>query len=259
MWAQFIAAGITGWLGNQGKKEMAEIETRLSATNAKASNQVRRAKNMEQAGHNSLARYVQTVNAKRQLDDGGDAFTMSLVNGLRSGDANINRNIVSDIQSMEQFGVAVASQAASGVGGQVTDMINSTTALRASISKELQLQEQETANFEVGQRSKSIMHQMIGGIDASPIVDQFDTQIAYAQRSHAPSNTQAIVSSLINTAVKSGVQNVAAWGSSEVSSWFKAEPAGNGFGPRLTARSSPYALDGSAAKFGFTTRNSTGI
>lgn len=229
MWPMLIGAGVMGWLGNQSGKAQAKIDTHLSAVNAAATNQVKRAQNLETMAKNSLARYVQTANNNLTLDDGGDAFTANLVTGLRMMDSEVNQKILNDVNTLEEFGAASASQAAVGAGGQVVDMINSTTALRASISRELQTQSGEYAAFEVGQRSRSIMSQMIGGLDSSLVLDSLDTRRAVAQETFAPSNGQAIFSSVMQTAIKSGAGNVAEWGSQQLGSLFSSSPAGSGF------------------------------
>ena len=243
---QFIGAGIMGWLGNQTGKAMAQINTRLSRVSAEENNKVSRAKTVETLARNSLSRYMQSVNNNRMLDDGGDAFTANLINGFREIDSEANRKILSDVKSMEEFGAAAASQAASGAGGQVVDMINSTTALRASISRELATQSAEQGNFEVTQRSKSIMSQMVGGLDGSLIIDSIDTSRQVAQETFAPSNAQAVVGAVFQTAVKAGLSNVIDWGSAQLGSLAKPSQS----------TPSQYSLAGSAdkVKFGWSMR-----
>lgn len=195
MW-WMVAAAAKGWLGNQSAKAQAEIDTKMSKVNTELSGKTTRAKNVETMARNNLSRYLQSVNNNRVLDDGGDAFTANLVNGLKGADQRANQRVLEDIGALEQFGAASAAQAQSGTGGQVVDMINSTTALRSSISRELERQSGESANFEVGQRSRSIMSQMVGGLDGSLIIDSLDTNQAYEQ-SYSSSNRSAISSSLI--------------------------------------------------------------
>lgn len=228
MWQMFAAAAVTGWLGNQVGKAQAQIDTKLSAVNAAASNQVRRSKNTEMAAHNGLARFVQSVNNNRMLDDGGDAYTANLVSGWKFLDSATNQSFLNDVRNMEEVGAAVASQAAVGAGGQVTDMINSTTALRASISKELAQQSVDSARYDVASRSQSIMSQMVGGMDSSLIIDQMDESKSPAQKFYAPSNGQAIFNSVLGTALNAGVGNVASWGAQQLGS-LGSGPTGNGF------------------------------
>lgn len=213
-----VAAGIQGWLGNQLPKEQAKIDTRLSAVNAAATNQVNRARNVETMARNSLGRYVQSVNNNRHLDDAGDAYTANLVNGLRNLDTAVNQGVLNDVRVLEEFGAASASQAAVGAGGQVVDMINSTTALRSSISRELSRQAVDSARYDVATRSQSIMSQMAGGLDGSLIMDQFDQSQAYAQKRAAPSDGQAVFNAVLSTALKAGVGNVAEWGAQQLGS-----------------------------------------
>jgi hypothetical protein len=73
------------------------------------------------------------------------------------------------------------------------------------------------------------MSQMVGGLDGSLIIDQLDYSKAYAQKSVAPSNGQAMFNAVLSTALKAGVGNVAEWGSQQLGTLFKSEPAGNGF------------------------------
>lgn len=218
MWEMFVGAGLMGWLGNQTAKAQAEIDSKLSVVNAAATNQVNRARNVEITARNSLSRYVQSVNNNRHLDDAGDAFTANLVNGLRSMDAEVNKSLLADVRTLEEFGAASASQAAVGAGGQVVDMINSTTALRSSISRELSRQSVDAARYDVATRSQSIMSQMAGGLDGSLIMDQLDQSRAYSQKRTAPSDGQAIFNAVLSTALKAGVGNVAEWGAQQLGS-----------------------------------------
>lgn len=252
MWQMFAMAAAGGWLGNQVGKAQAQIDSRLSAVNAAATNQTRRSSNTEAMARNSLSRFVQSVNNNRMLDDGGDAFTANLVNGVRSLDAATNQRFLNDVRNIEEFGAAVASQAAVGAGGQVVDMINSTTALRASISKELAQQEVDASRYDVATRSKTIMSQMIGGLDGSLIMDNLDYSKAYAQGFSAPTNGQAIFNSVLSTAMKAGVGNVAEWGAQQLGSLGSSAPAGNGFKLGNTERSTSFG-SGSApvSKFSF--------
>jgi len=256
MWQLLAGAAVMGWLGNQGKKEQAAIDTRLSAVNAEAENRVRRARNAESAGKTSLARYVQSVNNNRSLDDGGSAYASNIVNGLRAADQAINEDVLEGVRRLEEYGAAVASQAGAGIGGQVVDMVNSTTALRSSISNELQQQSQDTANFEVGQRAKSIMGQMIGGLDSSLIIDSLDQQLSYAQERNAPSNASAMLNSVMGTVMKVGVGNVAEAGAAALGRYLPANFPG--FGTKAVAASSPFTLDNSAARFGWSPKLNTG-
>ena len=254
MWQMFVAAGIQGWMGNQVGKAQAKIDTRLSAVNAAATNQVKRAQNLEMMARNSLSRYVQSANNNRLLDDGGDAFTANLVTGLRMMDSETNQKLLNDVSVMEEFGAASASQAAVGAGGQVVDMINSTTALRSSISRELQAQSGEKAMFEVGQRSRSIMSQMIGGMDSSLIIDSLDTGRAVAQERYAPSNAQAVFSSVLQTSLKAGAGNVAEWGAQQLGSLASGTPAGQGFTSQFQlGTTNPYTNSQPLSKFSFNT------
>lgn len=257
MWQLLAAAAVQGWLGNQGKKEQAAIDTRLSAVNAEAENRVRRARNAEVAGKNSLARYVQSVNNNRSLDDGGSVYASNIVNGLRAGDQSINEDVLAGVRRLEEYGSAIASQAGAGIGGQVVDMINSTTALRTSISNELQHQSQDTANFEVGQRSKSIMSQMIGGLDSSLIIDSLDHQLSYKQEKYAPSNATAMLTSVMGTAMKVGIGNVAEAGAAALGRYLP--DSFPGFGTRAVSSASPFTLDNSAARFGWSPKLNSGM
>ena len=252
MWQMFVGAGLMGYLGNQVGKAQAQIDTRLSAVNAAATNQMNRSRNTETIARNSLSRFVQSVNNNRMLDDGGDAFTANLVNGVRALDSATNQSFLNDVRNIEEFGAAVASQASVGAGGQVVDMINSTTALRASISKELAQQEVDASRYDTVARSKSIMSQMVGGIDGSLIIDQLDYSKAYAQGFTAPTNGQAIFNSVLSTAVKAGVGNVAEWGAQQLGSLTSSSPAGNGFKLAGTPRASSFGYGSApASKFSF--------
>lgn len=245
MWQVFAAAAVQGWLGNQLPKAQAKIDSRLSAVNATASNQVNRAKNVERMAHNNLSRYVQAVNNNRLLDDGGDAYTANLVNGLRVMDSEVNNALLSDVRVLEEMGAASASQAAVGVGGQVVDMINSTTALRSSISRELARQSADSARYDVATRSQSIMSQMAGGLDASLIIDGLDTSQAYAQKTASISNGQAVFNAVLSTALKAGVGNVAEWG---------AQQLGSLTGNASSATPTVGALNNSVARFGWSVK-----
>lgn len=181
MWWMMAVKAANGLLQGMAGRVEAERNNEISQVNAQAGNSVRVAKNAAVAASNTLARWVQSVSNNRRLDQGGDAIEANAVNYRRASDAGLTHSFSSSIRDSEQAGVQAAQAAASGVDGNVVDMINTSVALRNSIVKQGIEDSGNYADYDAAQRAGNIMHQMVGGLDNSVVLDSLDYNVDFAK------------------------------------------------------------------------------
>lgn len=184
-WILAAKAGIGAAMTAAGT-EIAKINTHLSEVQARTSNSIRMSQNEIVASRNTLARFMQSLNNNKRLKAGGEALDAATTNYLRENDALIHASFGDQIRYMEQAGAAHASQAASGVTGNVADMVNGATALRNS-----QIQQRfEDANAsrasDEQKRAAGIHQQMVDGLDSSVIFDHLDYSQDFSTKYIAP-------------------------------------------------------------------------
>lgn len=155
----------------------------ISETNAKTTNSLRLYSNAATAAEDNLARFTQSVNNQRMMDAGGKTLNANTVNFLRGSDRAQVGNFASQIDDAQSMGHARAMQAASGVGGNVTDTVNTATALRASIAKSTADQAIKSNAQNYSAEQANVMSRMVGSIDSSIILDNLDYNKSVAQKS----------------------------------------------------------------------------
>lgn len=180
-WVQMIVGAVDGLLQGSAGRATAKANNRLNALNAEVGNKLRTAKNAASAAETSLARWSQSVQNNRRLDRGGDAIEANTVNYRRQSDAAITQGFSSSIRDAEQQGVMAAQAAASGVDGNVVDAVNTSVALRNSIVKQGIENMNDYRDYDASRRAGNIMSQMVGGLDNSILMDNFDYNIDVAQ------------------------------------------------------------------------------
>lgn len=171
---------VLGAVAGGAERASAKANNSLSHLNADSKNKVRIAQNADEAAKNTLSRWIQSVNNNRALDAGGHALEANTVNALRSQDVEVGQGFMRSIQNAEQAGVQAAAAASSGVDGNVVDMVNQSVALRNSIIEQHAAGISDMKNYDTARRAGSIMSQVVGGLDNSIILDQFDFNKAYA-------------------------------------------------------------------------------
>lgn len=181
MWYGLIGGAIAGWFGNEATRAQADANNMLSALNAEVGNKVRVAQNAATAAQNNLDRWIQSVNNNKVLDQGGEALEANAINYRRMSDVGIQQDFATSIRNAEQMGHAAAAAAASGIDGNVVDMVNGSTALRDSIVRQGIDDKRHLQAYDVARRAGNIMSQTINGMDNSIILDTLDYNTNFAQ------------------------------------------------------------------------------
>lgn len=190
MWwmsAQAAVQGIASFGAASVQKAEAKIASQLSKAQAENANLVRTEANKLAAATGALARWTQSVNNNRRLDQGAKEREAALVNYRRQMDAGVHQRLSESIREAEAMGSAAARQAASGVTGSVGDMVSASIALRDSISRQIVKDRQGMADFDQRRRLANIQSQMVGGLDNSLIFDAIDYNTNVGQTYTAPS------------------------------------------------------------------------
>lgn len=202
----------------------AKAQTTINEANAYASNLVRASNNKVAAARSSLARYTQSVNNNRVLENTGKAFTTNNVNYRRQRDAAESASLEDQIAQAEQAGRQAASSAFSGLVGGVSDVVRQTTALRASRINQRKEQALAQMDSDQAQRAGAILQAGWDNLDQTDIV----TNIDYGNDVAVTSNyTGGLFSEVLQGVMGSdtkSVANTAQWGFNKARDWFSSEP-----------------------------------
>jgi len=201
----------------------ANAQYTLNQANAYASNLIRSSNNTVAAARSSLARYTQSVNNNRTLDNVGKAFTTNNVNYRRQRDAASNASLEDQIALAEQAGRQAAASAFSGLTGGVSDIIRNTTALRASRIQ--QRKEQATAQMDSDQaaRTGALLQAGWDNLDQTDIVTNIDYgNDVVADTRYTGGLFSEIVGGVLGTDQKT-LANVSQWGQKKYTDWFASD------------------------------------
>lgn len=161
-----------------GAREVQKAQVRAAntanAANVYARNLMRSANNELAAKRGSLARFTQSINNNRTLDNMGSAFEASAVNFRRQRDERKRRSVEQDIQLAEQAGAQAAAAAASGLVGGVVDAVAGTVELRRSRILQAEAQTSKALAFDQGRQQAAIIRQGLSAMDMNTIVDDID-------------------------------------------------------------------------------------
>lgn len=202
----------------------AKAQTTVNEANAYASNLMRASNNKVAAARSSLARYTQSVNNNRTLENTGKAFTVSNVNYRRQRDAAESASLEDQIAQAEAAGRQAAAGAFSGLTGGVADIIKSTTALRSARIN--QRKEQAVAQLDSDQamRQGALLQAGWDSLDQTDIVTSIDYGQDVAQRvEYSGGLFSEIIGGIMESDTKS-MANVAQWGAGKVKNWFEPDP-----------------------------------
>jgi hypothetical protein len=206
----------SGWLAEAN----ARAQTTLNEANAYASNLIRSSNNQVAAARSSLARYTQSVNNNRTLDNVGKAFTTNNVNYRRQRDAASSASLEDQISLAEQAGAQAAASAFSGLSGGVADVVKSTTALRASRIQ--QRKDQATAQMDSDQaaRTGALLQAGWDNLDQTDIVTNIDYGNDVAvQSTYSGGFMSELVGGVLNSDPKA-LSNTASWLKTQSRDWF---------------------------------------
>ena len=146
----------------------------VNEANAYASNLVRSSNNQLKAARGSLARYTQSVNNQRVLQNTGSAAEAAAINYRRARDSALNDDFESQLAFSEQAGAQAAAAALSGLTGGVADLVAGTTALRQSRLQQRSDEALRLGDYDAAQRTKQIMQTGWDSLDSSEISEDMD-------------------------------------------------------------------------------------
>lgn len=189
MWQAFVQAGIAA----AGEVQKAQATSTaidranvIELANTYAANLLRGAKNTLTSAKGRLARANQAESNTRALRAGGKLMEVHQMNYRRARDAETLDSFEGQIQFAEQAGAAVAAQAFSGVGGNVVDMVNGTTALRQARMAYVRDKRIKQSDYDASQRLAEIHRTTIQGLDTSTLIDDLDYNVNLANTMQQP-------------------------------------------------------------------------
>lgn len=183
MSAAAVQAGITAIMGiSSGITQQGQIDANniVSTANAYAQNLVRAANNELRASRAGLARYNQSVNNQRSMENTGAAFEAATVNYRRARDSALSDDFESQIAFSEQAGAQAAAAALSGLSGGVADLVNGTSALRKARLQRRSDEATKQGDWDAERRTKNILQAGWDSIDSSEIADDMDYSVDIA-------------------------------------------------------------------------------
>lgn len=152
----------------------------VNEANAYANNLVRGANNKLKAARGSLARYNQSINNQRTLENMGSEAEAAAINYRRARDSATNDNFEQQIAFAEQAGAQAAAGALSGITGGVADLVAGTTALRIARLQERADTAMKQGDWDAQQRQKHILQSGWDSLDTSEISDDLDYSVDVA-------------------------------------------------------------------------------
>lgn len=181
-----VAALAIKALGNISSGILAEANANaanmVDSANAYAANLVRSANNELGSKRASLARYTQSVNNNRVLENTGNAAEAAAVNYRRARDSEINDDFETQIRNAEQMGAQAAAAAFSGLQGGVADVVNSTTALRRARLLARSDAARKQADTDASRMQRDILLAGWDSLDNSEISDGIDYSVNVATK-----------------------------------------------------------------------------
>lgn len=191
MWAAVADFGLRAISSiSQGIIDKANVNASntVNEANAYANNLIRAANNKLGAARGSLARYNQSVNNNRTLENTGLQAEAAAINYRRARDSEIQDDFETQLRFAEQAGAQAAAAALSGLTGGVADVVNSTTALRKARLSQRALTARQQGDFDAQQRQAQILQAGWDSLDSSEIIDGIDYSVDVATRRTSSGN-----------------------------------------------------------------------
>lgn len=234
MYAELASIGMKMVMGiGQGVLADAEVNAAntISEANAAANNLIRAANNRLKGARSSLARFTQSVNNQRVLENTAGAVEAATVNYRRQRDAGIQDNIESQIALSEQAGAQAAASAFSGLSGGVADIVRGTTALRKARMVQRKADAIKGMDYDAAQRTKTIMQAGWDSLDHSEIAADIDYSRDVAVTRNRGGN---FLSDMLGGVDTKDIANVTSFFSKSTFDAFadRAGPTGSGSGGR---------------------------
>lgn len=177
MSAQILDAGLKAFMGiSAGVTARANVQASniVSSANAYANNTVRAANNELAAKRGSLARFTQSVNNQRVLDNMGESLAAAQTNYRRARDSEEQDDFETQLRFAEQAGAQSAASALAGLSGGVVDIVNSTTAMRKARLQQRAADAVKAGDFDAQLRFSQIQQAGWDSLDNSEISETLD-------------------------------------------------------------------------------------
>lgn len=205
----------------------------VNEANAYASNLVRKANNELRASRANLARYTQSVNNQRTLDNAGSNAEAALINYRRARDSAVNDDFEQQIAFAEQAGAQAAAAALTGLSGGVADIVAGTSALRKARLQGRVQEAMRQGDWDAQRQQVNIMQAGWDSLDQSEITADLDYSVDIATKQTRGGN---LLLDIMGGQDMKGVANIVAGASSffKSSSYDafadRAGPVGSGYG-----------------------------
>lgn len=134
----------------------------------------RAAANQTKAAQGSLARYMQSENNKRTLNNAGKAHAAATQTLIRMQDSKASGDLENQLATAEAAGAFTANAAFAGTGGSAVDLIDMTMRLKASRAKAMQDQAGGYATYDQMAQITGIVPQAVGELDMGALSDGLD-------------------------------------------------------------------------------------
>lgn len=172
--AMFGINAVMGLAGGVTARANIYAQNRIDEANTYAKNLVRGANNELAAKRGSLARFTQSVNNNRALENTGAAAEAATVNYRRARDSRIKDDFETQIKFAEQAGAQAAAAGASGLIGGVADIVAGTTALRKARLEQRTAEATKQGDYDAAKRNRMIHQAGWDSLDHSEIADTLD-------------------------------------------------------------------------------------
>lgn len=172
--AMFGINAVMGLAGGVTARANIYAQNRIDEANTYAKNLVRGANNELASKRGSLARFTQSVNNNRALENTGAAAEAATVNYRRARDSRIKDDFETQIKFAEQAGAQAAAAGASGLIGGVADIVAGTTALRKARLEQRTAEATKQGDYDAAKRNRMIHQAGWDSLDHSEIADTLD-------------------------------------------------------------------------------------
>lgn len=218
--AQMADAGLKAVMGLSNlflQEANADAANVINEANAWSSNLIRSANNELRGARSSLARYNQSVNNQRTLDNVGAAQAAHITNYRRARDSATQDDFETQIRMAEGAGAQAAAAALSGLTGGVADLVAGTSALRSERIKQRSLEASKQQAWDAAQVQRNIALAGYDQLDYSEIATDLDYGIDVAQKQRS---TGSLLSAVLGGQDMKGLSNIADYAGPKAKSFF---------------------------------------
>ena len=184
-----------GALNTYSQSQQAKANNRVRRAQAEAEDKLRPAKNQAAAAQSSLALWSQSVNNQRRARGIGGQLEAGTVNQLRGKDQMVAQTFSGSIRGAELAGAQAAAAAASGVSGNVVDMVAGATALRRRIGEESAARTVGMMDSDFARRTAELSSQLVSGLDMSTTMAGMDYNQTVLQQQREVSGAEIAITS----------------------------------------------------------------